>query len=153
MSEMGATADGPQTSGSTDTASATAATSATGLRTSAAVRQARVRAATTIVPTTTITAISVRWPSQETPSTGCHRVDHATASIVTTPQASRSAGGRAGASAQPAIHTTSIPTAAPASPRTVWDAPVDSGAITGGWGVWRSAPRAHSPTAVRPRRR
>ena len=132
MSVMGATADGPQTSGSTDTASATAATSTTGRRTSGAVRQARVRAPTTIVQTTTITAISVRWPSQETPSTGCHRVDHATASIATTPQASRSAGGRAGASAQPAIHTTSMPTAAPASPRTVWDAPVESGAITGG---------------------
>ena len=41
---MGATADGPQTSGSTDTASATAATSTTGRRTSGAVRQARVRA-------------------------------------------------------------------------------------------------------------
>ena len=132
MSVIGATADGPHTSGSTDTASATAATSTTCRRTSGAVRHARVRAPTTIVQTTTITAINARWPSQETPTTGCHSVDHATASIATTPHASRSAGGRAGASAQPAIHTTSIPTAAPASPKTVSDAPVESGAITRG---------------------
>jgi hypothetical protein len=132
MSVIGATADGPHTSGTTDTANATAATPTTGQRTPGAVRHARVPAATTTVQTTTNTAINARWPSQETPTTGCHSVDHATANIATTPHASRSAGGRAGANAQPAIHTTSTPTTTPASPKTVSAAPVESGAITRG---------------------